>query len=429
MKKLLITQVAGLSMELAHRIAPKGMDGHEWQAAQSVFPAVTCTAQATFRTAAPPARHGMIANGLYHRSLCKPMFWEQSARQVEGPRIWDAFREKGGRTGLLFWQQSLGEDVDMVLSPAPIHKHHGGMIQAVCEKPDGLYDRCCRTLGRRFSLHHYWGPAASPRSSQWIADATCALLYNRKDAPELCLTYLPALDYDAQRFGPRHERVLRVCEGMAEQIRQLRRAAEDNGYDWLFFGDYAIGPVSGGAVLPNLALRQDGLLDTRSVRSMSYPLLYSSRAFAMVDHEVAHVYIPHADDVPTVRRLMESLDGVERVLDRAAQQDAGIAHANAGELVLIAAPGRWFAYPWWTEKSEAPDFAGHVDIHNKPGFDPCELFWGWPPGSVSTNTERIGGSHGRIGPDREIAWLSNAVHSAAPDLVTLARETQQWLTA
>jgi len=99
----------------------------------------------------------------------------------------------------------------------------------------------------------------------------------------------------------------------------------------------------------------------------------------------------------------------------------------------VAADGCWLAYPWWTNPRQAPDYARHVDIHNKPGYDPVELFWGWPPGSVSMNTGRIKGSHGRIGPGRQAAWATTCGLGAdvegAPtlSLVGLAQAVQAWI--
>ncbi|HCN09388.1 MAG TPA: alkaline phosphatase family protein, partial [Lentisphaeria bacterium] len=90
-----------------------------------------------------------------------------------------------------------------------------------------------------------------------------------------------------------------------------------------------------------------------------------------------------------------------------AQAVHNIDHPRAGELVLVAAPGAWFAYPWWREKRQAPDYATHVDIHNKPGYDPCELFFG-PFLGTSQNHARIRGSHGRID--------SNAVYGTNVEL-------------
>ena len=62
--------------------------------------------------------------------------------------------------------------------------------------------------------------------------------------------------------------------------------------------------------------------------------------------------------------------------------------------------------PWWTDPREAPDWATHIDIHNKPGYDPSELFFGgfFPPRTCQDHT-RIKGTHGRA---CETAWASTA---------------------
>ena len=420
-KKLLVVQVAGLSHTF------DAWPGPELRAMQSVFPAVTCTVQGSFRTASLPREHGMIANGLFRRDLGRVMFWEQSARLVKGERIWSEFRQRGGKVAMLFWQQSMGEDVDIVVSPAPIHKHHGGMIQDCYSRPAGLYQTLCARVGRPFKLRHYWGPMASTKSGDWIADATAALLADAELAPDLCLTYLPTLDYDLQRFGPDHAKAAGAADAAKRQLLGLLDAAASRGYEVVIFGDYAIAPVS-QAAFPNLALLKAGLMSVRNVSGMLYPDLYASRAFAMVDHEVAHVYVRDPGDVEGVRELLSATDGVRDILDRAAQVQAGLDHPNSGELVLRAGEDRWFAYPWWTDKRQAPDYARHVDIHNKPGFDPCELFWGWPPGSVSQNTSRIRGSHAQIGPGREVLWGATFdLPGEVDDIIGLAFSVRDWL--
>ena len=96
--------------------------------------------------------------------------------------------------------------------------------------------------------------------------------------------------------------------------------------------------------------------------------------------------------------------------------------------MLVAAPGVWFAYPWFTERSEAPDFAGHVDIHNKPGYDPCELFFGWPPGTVSFNTDKIHGTHASNRAGMEVAWATSLEIAQAPKTqLDLAHEVRRWM--
>ncbi len=415
-RKLLIVQAAALDREVPGPL--------RFARARSVLPAVTCTVQASLRTATPPARHGMVANGLYDRRLQRPMFWEQSARLVEGPRIWDAFRQRGRRVAMLFWQQSLGESVDWVLTPKPVHKHHGGMIQDCYSQPEDLYAHLTQAVGRPFNLMRYWGPLARPGVGDWIADATAAVLAD-PDAPELVLTYLPTLDYDLQRHGPQHAKSDRAREALAGQLTTLLDAAERHGYAVVVFGDYAIGPV-GQADHPNRALREAGLFRTRSIRGRLYPDFPASRAFAMVDHEIAHVYA--ADAVDEARTVLARLEGVGEVLGRADLERAGLDHANSGELVLIARPGWWLAYDWWTRRREAPDYAGHVDIHNKPGYDPCELFFGWPPPSVSQNAGRVRGSHGRLDASRDVVWASTVeLPGAVGSLVDLAAVLREWL--
>ena len=420
-KKLLVIEVAALAHEFE-------IDGLKSQYMQSVFPAVTCTAQASFRTASRPARHGMVANGFFFRNLNRPLFWEQSAKLVEGPRIWENFRNRGKRVAMLFWQQSLGENADIILSPAPIHKHHGGMIQGCYSKPANMYAKLCKRIGRSFKLQHYWGPLAKWKVGEWIADATSAVLEEPELSPDLCFTYLPTLDYYMQRKDPDNSPACsRAREKMEGQLSRLVHAARELGYDVLIFGDYHIAPVC-GAVLPNLALQEAGLMKARHIKGMKYPDFFSSRAFAMVDHEIAHVYISNRNDIAAAREVLSNLPGVAEILDDEAQAEIGLNHRNSGELVMIAEKGSWLAYPWWTKNRNAPDFASHVDIHNKPGYDPCELFFGWPPGSVSQNTARIRGSHGRIGPGRDVTWASTFSTPDSPaDLVKLAASIKRWL--
>ncbi len=413
-RKILVVSVAALGHQLLVKNARTTLDDLTFRPLEPVFPALTCTAQASFRTAQPPAHHGVIANGVFDRTLNRPFFWEQSSRLVKGPRIWQNFRNSGKRVGLLFWQQSLGESADLLLSPAPIHKHSGGMIQDCYAQPPDLYHHLTAAVGRRFNLMHYWGPLASAKAGRWIADATASLLADSALCPDLLFTYLPTLDYDLQRFGPDHPRARRALDDVLDQLSLLLTAVRKHDRDLLIFGDYAIAPVS-EPVFPNRALSHVGLLTTRAIRNRLYPDFHRSRAFAMTDHEIAHVYVPDPADLPAVRTLLQTLPGVERVLDH-----AELSHPRSGELILLAREGAHFAYPWWTAPKTAPDYAAHVDIHNKPGYDPAELFFGRFPWLTCQDASRIKGSHGRTGPGRLAAWTSTFDLGSPVSLIDLA---------
>lgn len=100
----------------------------------------------------------------------------------------------------------------------------------------------------------------------------------------------------------------------------------------------------------------------------------ASRAFAVADHQICHVYVRHPSDLPRVREVFAQQLGIEQILDQEGKRAAGLDHPRSGELVLVAQADSWFSYYWWQDDARAPDYARTVNIHAKPGYDPCELF-------------------------------------------------------
>lgn len=399
MRKICVIQIAGLSAEIVHQhtelFAPLNIN---FQPLTPPFPAVTCTAQAAFRTGMDTARNGVICNGVYSREQARVDFWNQSAHLMPPERIWHAFRQNGGTVGTICWQQSLGDDVDMILSPQPVHKHHGGMIQAFHSKPAGLYERISEIIGKKFSLFRYWGPTTNLSSTRWIAEATAAVLRLPESRPDLLLTYLPHLDYILQKDGPEPSKKLtKAVTDLVNELTKITAAAKEQGYELLIWGDYAITPAT-TPVFPNKILREAGLMSTRDVNGMLYPDLHSSRAFAMVDHQIAHIFTRSPEDIGPAREALTGTPGIADIGDHETMD-----HDRAGDLILTAEAGAWFAYPWWDTPKQAPDYATHVDIHNKIGFDPCELFWGklLPP-ATTLDATKVRGTHGLTAPPA--AW-------------------------
>ena len=371
MKKMLVIQVAAFGHVWAARHGVRTVAGLPLRPLAPVFPALTCTAQASLRTGLAPAAHGMVANGLFDPLLRRAAFWEQSCVLVQGPRIWQTFRDRGGTVGLTFFQQSLGESVDLLFSPAPIHTHGGGLIMGCYGRPDGVEARLAAHAGGAFRLSQYWA-----RLGQVLGvDRRRRRRPARRTGRAGPFHHLPGLDYDLQRFGPDHPRSLRALAAVHAELERLFAVAAANGYEAAAFGDYAMTPVTGAPVFPNRALCEAGLMVVRKVRGMHYPDFHQSRAFALADHQVAPVAVLDPSALPRTAEVLGGLDGVAQVLDKDGQAALGIDHPRAGDLLLVASPGRWFAYPWWNDAREAPDYAGHVDIHNKPGYDPCELFF------------------------------------------------------
>ena len=361
MKKLTV-MAASLGWDAVERNRAGRMAGLSFEPRDGVFPGVTCVAQATLRTGLPPAEHGLLCNGAWIPELRKPLFWEQSSALVKGRRVWEDLRAGGGTVGMFFFQQSLGESVDAIVSPAPIHKHGGGMVMACATKPadaNGALEKC---FGR-FPLWRYWGPLASPKVGRacidWFESFTAI-----HDVDEAYL-YLPTLDYAAQKHGPGSRADRAAFAELRRQLERLAGICGKRGAELSVQGDYAIAPVSAPPVSPNVLLRKAGLFSTRTVAGMAYPDFHNSAAFAMCDHELC-ILVGDAKQKATELLLATG--------DYEAAEDG----------ILLAKEGSWCDYRWWTDGREAPDFASHVDIHNKPGFDPRELFFfcrGLPKGT------------------------------------------------
>src|SRR5437763_11275234 len=124
---------------------------------------------------------------------------------------------------------------------------------------------------------------------------------------------------------------------------------------------------------PNRVLRAAGLLEVRPGPFGEQLDTFGSRAFAVCDHQLAHVYVRDLADAPRVRELLGPLPGVARVLGGDERSAIDLNHPRSGELILLSEPDAWFAYPFWLDNRRAPDYARTVAIHHKPGYDPCEL--------------------------------------------------------
>lgn len=339
----------------------------------TVLPAVTCSAQSTILTGALPREHGIVGNGWYFRDLAEVLFWRQSNKLVGGERIYEAARRRDPNytTAKLFWWYNMYAPVEWSVTPRPSYPSDGRKVFDSYSKPADLKDRLQAKLGV-FPLLKFWGPGTDISSTRWIVDA--ALKVQREQQPTLSLVYLPHLDYNFQRFGPNDPRCNQDLREVDAEAGRIIDASLARGAEVVVLSEYAITPVDRPVHL-NRVLREHGYLTARREK-LGWETLDcgASRAFAVADHQVAHVYVADPNDVGSVAELLRKVPGVERVLDRAAQYEFGIDHERAGELVVVADERSWFTYYFWLDDTLAPDYARTVDIHRKPGYDPVELF-------------------------------------------------------
>ncbi len=444
MRPALVILVVGLSPNLIGENTPN-LRNFVRQGAmrplKTVTPAVTCTVQATLATGLTPAGHGAVANGWYFRDLSEVWLWRQSNRLIGGEKIWDAAKAKNPdfTCAKMFWWYNMCASADWGATPRPQYPADGRKIPDHYAYPSSLRDELNAKLGM-FPLFKFWGPATDVTSSEWIARATMHVMETRN--PTLALCYLPHLDYNLQRLGPdlAHPRLQQDLQEVDAVCGELMAAAERQGRDVIVVSEYGITRVS-DAVHINRALREAGFLALRVENGRELLDAGESKAFAVADHQYAHVYVQDGTLVNEVRDVVSGLEGVEQVLDAEEKREHGLDHPRSGELIAIAQSDRWFSYYYWLDDERAPDFARTVDIHRKPGYDPVELFIdgriSWPMLKVGAHvmrqklgmrsllevvsvqeTARVRGSHGRLTEDPADGPL---VISSRPDL--LAGET------
>jgi predicted AlkP superfamily pyrophosphatase or phosphodiesterase len=353
----------------------------------TVLPAVTCSAQATLLTGKLPREHGIVGNGWYFRDLAEVMFWRQSNHLMQGERLYEAARRRDPSytTAKLFWWYNMYAPVEWSLTPRPSYPADGRKVFDSYSQPPELKDELQARLGV-FPLLRFWGPGADITSTRWIADAAIQVMAEHN--PSLTLVYLPHLDYNLQRLGPDDPRIVEDVRLVDHEAGRVIDAAQTRGAEIVVLSEYAVAPVH-QPVHINRVLREHGYLVARR-EPLGWETLDAgaSRAFAVADHQAAHVYVKRAEDVQPVDELLRRTEGVEIVLGRSGlaggtsaarsagatdQAAYGLDHERSGELVAVAAPGAWFTYYFWLDDAVAPDYARTVDIHRKPGYDPVEL--------------------------------------------------------
>jgi len=260
-------------------------------------------------------------------------------------------------------------DVDWAVTPRPLYCADGEKLPDCYSIPPDLRDRFNREFGQ-FPLFQFWGPATSIISSEWIGKAAMAL--EKMYQPTLNLVYLPHLDYVLQKKGPLGN-ISKDLNEIDELCGRLINFFRKRKCRVIVLSEYGITPVK-EAVHPNRILRSAGYLALKVDLGHDYLDPGRSRAFAVSDHQIAHVYVKEKGDIPAVKELFESTTGVEHVLDEDGKRAYGLNHERSGELVLISNSASWFTYYFWEDDEKAPDYARTVNIHAKPGYDPCELF-------------------------------------------------------
>ncbi len=375
MKRLAMIDVVGLTSGL---IAEHGTFLKEWSKSKTVstfepaFPAVTTTAQSTYLTGELPSSHGIVGNGWYDRTDAEHKFWKQSNHLVHGEKVWETLKRENPdfTCAKLFWWYNMYSSADYTITPRPMYPADGRKVFDVYTQPMAMREEIKADLGD-FPFFTFWGPKAGLPSSQWIANS--AKWVEKKHSPNLNLVYLPHLDYILQQEGPNGENVGTEFQKIEEVLAELITFFEQRGVEVMLVSEYGISEVDQPIHL-NRLFREQGWITIKDELGREQIDLGASKAFAIADHQVAHIYLQDQDLKGEVRQLLEHTPGIEKVYDGDDEFGEGLGGERAGDLIVEAEAGAWFTYYYWFDDALAPDFARCIDIHRKCGYDPAELF-------------------------------------------------------
>jgi len=375
MKKTVVIDVVGLSASIIGEHTPflkNYVSRNNISAIEPMLPSVTTAVQSTYVTGKWPEEHGIVGNGWYDKEDCEIKFWKQSDKLVHAEKIWEKAKklDPSFSCARLFWWYNMYSSADYAVTPRPNYLADGRKLPDCYSQPAELRDRLQKELGQ-FPLFQFWGPGANIKSTQWIADAS--ILTDKWHHPTLSLIYLPHLDYCLQKFGPDVSRVSKELGEIDSVVAQLVNYFEKENAQIIILSEYGISRVSRPIHL-NRLFRENKLLQIRVERGLELLDAGASKAFVVADHQVAHVYVYVKSEISSVRNLLETVPGIELILDKSAQKEYHIGNERSGDFVLMADSESWFTYYFWLDDAVAPDYARVVDIHKKPGYDPVEMF-------------------------------------------------------
>lgn len=375
MKKTVVLNVVALSPRVIGEHTPflkKWIEKGKRAVVEPVLPAVTCSAQSVYLTGKWPSENGIVGNGWYFKDECEVKFWRQSNHLVQAPKVWDVLKAENldFTVANMFWWYNMYSSADYAVTPRPLYPSDGRKLPDIHSQPMELRDRLQKELGQ-FPLFSFWGPNANIESSKWIAEASKKV--DEWFSPTLNLIYLPHLDYALQKFGIDFDKIGAELQAIDKLCEDLIGYFEKQGTQVILVSEYAITSVNNPIHL-NRILRKAGMIQVKDELGLETLDAGTSKAFAVVDHQVAHVYVNDKYELAKVKSLLEKTPGIELVLDEEGKKQYHLDHERAGDLVVVADKNSWFTYYFWLEDEKAPDYARCVDIHRKPGYDPVEMF-------------------------------------------------------
>lgn len=339
MKRVAVLNVVGLTRAVLEEMPrlKRWAGERELSSFRPAFPAVTTTAQSSYLTGKSVGEHGIVGNGWYDREDAEVKFWKQSNHLVKGEKIWEA---AGVDCAKMFWWYNMYSSAKFSATPRPLYPADGRKFFDIHTQPMGMREEIKEDLGD-FPFPSFWGPNAGIPSSKWIADS--ARWIEEKESPTLNLVYLPHLDYGLQKYGPGVTEMEQEYRAIDEVTCDLIDFLEGRGVDVLVLSEYGISKVSRPIHL-NRIFREKGWIQVKDELGLETLDCGGCKAFAVADHQVAHVYVNDPAIAEEVREVVKEVEGVEEIREGEDLWGEGGGRERGGDFVAVSEEDAWFTY-------------------------------------------------------------------------------------
>jgi hypothetical protein len=292
-----------------------------------------------------------------------------------------------------FWWYAMNTDADYTVTPRPLYCADGRKLPDCYSFPLDLRARFTSDFGP-FPSSSSGGrpprslPASGSPGRPWPSKSSSGRACNWST----CRTWTTACrnwDHDGD-----------IAQDLAEidaLCGRLLDFFEERHCRVVILSEYGITPVS-RPIHPNRILREAGLISLKVDLGRETLDPGSSRAFAVADHQLCHVYVRDRKDIARVRELFTGLPGVEQVLDDAGKRAHGLDHERSGELVLLAAADSWFTYYWWLADDDGAGLCPDGEYPRQAGLRPVR--------TVPRSGDRLSPAEDRHDAGQEDCWAS-----------------------
>ena len=337
-----------------------------------VNPSVTWPNHTAMVTGVPPARHGVLFNGMLIRqgphSPVRVEPWRDKAEMVRAPTVYDLAHQAGLTTAQVDWVAIY--NAPTITWEFPEHPSVQGRIEQ---------EMIAAGLVTAAEVDEFAKANITWRDQVWTRAAVHIL---EKHKPNLLLFRVLNLDGTHHRYGPgvpaAYSAIALADSRVAEVLRTIETAGLPGKATVFVVSDHGFKATT-RSIRPNVALRRAGLLRAqgRDVTCDAYVVPEGGSAMVYVTDPANRPRL-----VPRLKEMFRDVEGVARILEPADFSALGLPdparYDQMADLVLAAKDGYAFAAGWDGDLVSTTERGGqHGYLATDPDMDAVFLAWGY----------------------------------------------------